>query len=115
MSRDRWRVAWIAMVKGKRELVNRGIRELANRRASFLVYRCEEHYPKWHCQRFWWGSKIKTTRRVIMVQTIPPPATKDQPTFFTPNLSSLRLTHDQFWDVCRDNPELRLELTSDGE
>jgi Uma2 family endonuclease len=50
-----------------------------------------------------------------MVQTIPPPAKEDVPFFFTPNLSSLRLTHEQFWEVCRDNPELRLELTSDGE
>jgi Uma2 family endonuclease len=49
-----------------------------------------------------------------MVQTIPPPA-KKYPYFFTPNLSSLRLTHEQFWEVCRDNPELRLELTSNGE
>ncbi len=49
-----------------------------------------------------------------MVQTIPPPA-KKYPYFFTPNLSSIRLTHEQFWDVCRDNPELRLELTSNGE
>ena len=48
-----------------------------------------------------------------MVQTIPPPA-KKYPYFFTPNLSSIRLTHEQFWDVCRDNPELRLELTSNG-
>lgn len=50
-----------------------------------------------------------------MVQTIPPPTKNDQPTFFTPNLSSIRLTHEQFWDVCRDNPDLRLELTSNGE
>ena len=50
-----------------------------------------------------------------MVQTIPPPAKNDAAVFFTPNLSSIRLTHEQFWDVCRDNPELRLELTSDGE
>ena len=49
-----------------------------------------------------------------MVQTIPPPA-KKYPYFFTPNLSSLRLTPEQFWEVCRDNPELRLELTSNGE
>lgn len=56
-----------------------------------------------------------------MVQTLPPPtkkdappAEKDAPYFFIPNLSSLRLTHEQFWDVCRDNPELRLELTSNG-
>lgn len=49
-----------------------------------------------------------------MVQTILPPA-KKYPYFFTPNLSSLRLTHEQFWDVCRDNPDLRLELTSNGE
>jgi Uma2 family endonuclease len=50
-----------------------------------------------------------------MVQTIPPPAKKDAPFFFTPNLSSIRLTHEQFWQVCSDNPELRLELTSNGE
>ena len=48
-----------------------------------------------------------------MVQTLPPPTKKDAH-FFTPNLSSIRLTHEQFWDVCRDNPDLRLELTSNG-
>lgn len=49
-----------------------------------------------------------------MVQTIPP-ATNVVTPFFTVDLSSIRLTHEQFWEVCRDNPELRLELTSNGE
>lgn len=48
-----------------------------------------------------------------MVQTIPPPSEKTAP-FLTPDLTSLRLTAAQFEQVCRDNPDLRLELTSTG-
>jgi Uma2 family endonuclease len=31
------------------------------------------------------------------------------------NLQSLRLNDEQFDDLCRDNPDLRLELTAEGE
>ena len=31
------------------------------------------------------------------------------------NLRSLRVTHRQFFQLCKDNPELRLELTAQGE
>ncbi len=31
------------------------------------------------------------------------------------NLKSLRVTHRQFFELCKDNPELRLELTAQGE
>lgn len=48
-----------------------------------------------------------------MVQTIPPPLEKIA-SFLTPDLTSLRLTAEQFEQVCRDNPDLRLELTSTG-
>jgi len=48
-----------------------------------------------------------------MVQTIPPPSEKIAP-FLNLDLTSLRLTHEQFEQVCRDNPDLRLELTSTG-
>lgn len=48
-----------------------------------------------------------------MVQTIPPPLEKIA-SFLTPDLRSLRLTAAQFEQVCRDNPDLRLELTSTG-
>ncbi|HEV2827088.1 MAG TPA: Uma2 family endonuclease [Pyrinomonadaceae bacterium] len=48
-----------------------------------------------------------------MVQTIPPPSEKVAP-FLMPDLTSLRLTPAQFEQVCRDNPDLRLELTSTG-
>lgn len=48
-----------------------------------------------------------------MVQTIPPPAEKIAP-FLNLDLTSLRLTAAQFEQVCRDNPDLRLELTSNG-
>jgi Uma2 family endonuclease len=48
-----------------------------------------------------------------MVQTIPPPLEKIA-SFLTPDLTSLRLTAAQFEQVCRDNPDLRLELTSTG-
>ena len=34
---------------------------------------------------------------------------------FAINLHSIRLTDRQFEQVCRDNPELRLELTAEGE
>ena len=34
---------------------------------------------------------------------------------FAINLHSIRLTDPQFEQVCRDNPELRLELTAEGE
>jgi Uma2 family endonuclease len=48
-----------------------------------------------------------------MVQTILPPSEKTAP-FLMPDLTSLRLTAAQFEQVCRDNPNLRLELTSTG-
>jgi Uma2 family endonuclease len=48
-----------------------------------------------------------------MVQTIAPPSEKITP-FVTVDLTSLRLTAAQFEQVCRDNPDLRLELTSTG-
>jgi Uma2 family endonuclease len=48
-----------------------------------------------------------------MVQTILPPSEKAAP-FLLPDLTSLRLTPAQFEQVCRDNPDLRLELTSTG-
>jgi Uma2 family endonuclease len=48
-----------------------------------------------------------------MVQTIPPPAEKIAP-FLNLDLTSLRLTAAQFEQLCRDNPDLRLELTSNG-
>ncbi len=31
------------------------------------------------------------------------------------NLRALRVTHHQFFQLCKDNPELRLELTAQGE
>src|SRR6187431_2171027 len=31
------------------------------------------------------------------------------------NLQSLRLNDEQFHDLCRDNPDLRFELTAEGE
>jgi len=53
-----------------------------------------------------------------MVQTIPPPseniASYLTPPFLKLDLTSLRLTAAQFEQVCRDNPDLRLELTSNG-
>jgi Uma2 family endonuclease len=48
-----------------------------------------------------------------MVQTIPPRSEKAA-SFLMPDLTSLRLTAEQFEQVCRDNPDLRLELTSTG-
>ncbi|MGI9068412.1 MAG: Uma2 family endonuclease [Pyrinomonadaceae bacterium] len=48
-----------------------------------------------------------------MVQTIPPPSEIIAP-FLNLDLTSLRLTAAQFEQVCRDNPDLRLELTSNG-
>ena len=48
-----------------------------------------------------------------MVQTILPPSEKIAP-FLNLDLTSLRLTAAQFEQVCRDNPDLRLELTSTG-
>ena len=33
----------------------------------------------------------------------------------TVNLQSIRLTNEQFYRLCEDNPELRLELTAQGE
>lgn len=48
-----------------------------------------------------------------MVQTILPPLEKVAP-FLNVDLTSLRLTHQQFQQICRDNPDLRLELTSSG-
>jgi Uma2 family endonuclease len=48
-----------------------------------------------------------------MVQTIPPPSEKITP-FLNLDLTSLRLTAAQFEQLCRDNPDLRLELTSNG-
>jgi Uma2 family endonuclease len=49
-----------------------------------------------------------------MVQTIPLSPEIIAP-FITLNLTSIRLTPEQFEQVCRDNPDLRLELTSNGE
>lgn len=49
-----------------------------------------------------------------MVQTIPLPPKTIAP-FITLDLTSIRLTHEQFWQICCDNPDLRLELTSNGE
>jgi len=48
-----------------------------------------------------------------MVQTIPPPPEKITP-FVAMDLTSLRLTAAQFEQLCHDNPDLRLELTSTG-
>lgn len=48
-----------------------------------------------------------------MVQTSSPPSEKTAP-FLMPDLTSLRLTAAQFEQLCRDNPDLRLELTSTG-
>jgi Uma2 family endonuclease len=48
-----------------------------------------------------------------MVQTISPTPTDVWP--FTLNLKSIRLTGAQFEQLCRDNRDLRLELTSQGE
>jgi Uma2 family endonuclease len=36
-------------------------------------------------------------------------------TSFTLNLDAVQLTDDQFYQLCQDNRNLRLELTSDGE
>ncbi len=36
-------------------------------------------------------------------------------TSFTLNLDAVQLTDDQFYQLCQDNRDLRLELTSDGE
>jgi Uma2 family endonuclease len=49
-----------------------------------------------------------------MVQTIPLPPTTIAP-FITLDLTSIRLTNEQFWQICCDNPDLRLELRSNGE
>jgi len=49
-----------------------------------------------------------------MAQTIPPPPEKIVP-FLTLDLTSIRLTPEQFEQVCRDNQDLRLELTSNGD
>jgi Uma2 family endonuclease len=48
-----------------------------------------------------------------MVQTILPPLEKTAH-LLNLDLTSLRLTAAQFEQVCRDNPDLRLELTSTG-
>ncbi len=48
-----------------------------------------------------------------MVQTILPLSEKIAP-LLMPDLTSLRLTEAEFEQLCRDNPELRLELTSTG-
>jgi Uma2 family endonuclease len=48
-----------------------------------------------------------------MVQIISPTPQDTWP--FTVNLKSLRLTGAQFEQLCRDNRDLRLELTSQGE
>jgi len=37
------------------------------------------------------------------------------PAFLTLNMQSVRLTDEQFEKLCRDNPDLRIELTSRGE
>jgi Uma2 family endonuclease len=49
-----------------------------------------------------------------MVQIIPPPLENIEP-FLTLDLTSIRLTAEQFRQLCRDNPDLRLELTSNGD
>lgn len=49
-----------------------------------------------------------------MVQIISPSPEGIGP-FFTLDLSSIRLTAAQFEHLCRDNRDLRLELTSNGE
>jgi len=53
-----------------------------------------------------------------MVQTIPPPSENTAsyltPPFLKLDLTSLRLTAAQFEQICWDNPDLRLELTSTG-
>jgi Uma2 family endonuclease len=48
-----------------------------------------------------------------MVQTIPSPPERIA-RWLALDLKSIRLTHQQFQQVCRDNPDLRLELTSSG-
>lgn len=48
-----------------------------------------------------------------MVQTIPSAQEKVAP-FLTLDLTSIRLTPEQFVQVCRDNRDLRLELSSNG-
>jgi Uma2 family endonuclease len=48
-----------------------------------------------------------------MVQTILPSLEKVAP-FLNVDLTSLHLTAAQFEQICRDNPDLRLELTSTG-
>jgi len=48
-----------------------------------------------------------------MVQTIPPLLEKTTP-FLEMDFTSLRLTAAQFEQLCRDNPDLRLELMSNG-
>ena len=49
-----------------------------------------------------------------MVQTISP-SPHDTVPRLTLDFTSIRLTAAQFENLCRDNPELRLELTSKGE
>ena len=49
-----------------------------------------------------------------MVQTISPPR-QDIGPHLPMDFSSIRLTAAQFEHLCRDNPDLRLELTSKGE
>ncbi|PYS65623.1 MAG: hypothetical protein DMF74_03570, partial [Acidobacteria bacterium] len=46
-----------------------------------------------------------------LIQTRPLPI---EP-FLTVDFSSIRVSPEQFQALCRDNPELRLELTAEGE
>jgi Uma2 family endonuclease len=45
----------------------------------------------------------------------PTTAEPSVPQFLSLNVQSVRLTDDQFEKLCRDNPDLRIELTSRGE
>ena len=49
-----------------------------------------------------------------MTETHVPLAASDAEAL-TVNLQSIRLTNEQFYQLCEDNPELRLELTAQGE
>jgi Uma2 family endonuclease len=57
--------------------------------------------------------KLPPVRELPMVQIISPTPPDIWP--FTVNLKSIRLTGAQFEQLCHDNPDLRLELTSQGE
>ncbi|HEY7785996.1 MAG TPA: Uma2 family endonuclease [Pyrinomonadaceae bacterium] len=49
-----------------------------------------------------------------MTQLISPTA-NESGSMFTVHLTSLNLTQEQFQQICNDNPDLRLELTSTGD